>query len=367
MQGAGSPDLGVIGVMPFTSGKVTASSIDVKNEGYRQSFSKSSEQASPGFYSMQMDNGVTVELTATPLCGHHRYTYDKSVANRVVLFLPSITILGDGRHLNVTMAFDPTALAFSGSIQVDESMSGRKPGGLPIYFSGTVAPVAPTTAKLESFGTWVDSSISVGSTFASAGSGHSVGGFLQFSAPTNTSSNLVLELKLGLSLIDVTTAKRNLQQEIGSSQSFDVTVAAARNAWRMVLQRTTPVSPTMSSLWQKRERMFYTALYVVSLCCCCCLTCGCWFVQLSCQRCTDQLYRMGCECATDLSGHGRRRAFARCRRVIYERSVDLGHSSNADASDGARFAQRLQCDCRIAVIDGMITVRPFWSFCCCCF
>ncbi len=39
------------------------------------SFSHQNEQASPGYYAVELDNGIQVELTATERVGYHRYTF----------------------------------------------------------------------------------------------------------------------------------------------------------------------------------------------------------------------------------------------------------------------------------------------------
>src|SRR5689334_7846077 len=42
---------------------------------YGYPFKHQNETASPGFYSVKLDNGILVELTATPRVGMHRYSF----------------------------------------------------------------------------------------------------------------------------------------------------------------------------------------------------------------------------------------------------------------------------------------------------
>jgi predicted alpha-1,2-mannosidase len=79
LNGTGCSDLGDILMLPFTEG-------DVKDGNYRSSFNKSDEKASPGYYSVKLnDFDVDVELTATQRTAFHRYTFNKNApANLLV-------------------------------------------------------------------------------------------------------------------------------------------------------------------------------------------------------------------------------------------------------------------------------------------
>ena len=69
LNGTGCPDMGDLLMMPFC-GKSTM-------EGFKSTFSKDSEVATPGYYAVKLaDNAVKVELTATPHVAMHRYTFD---------------------------------------------------------------------------------------------------------------------------------------------------------------------------------------------------------------------------------------------------------------------------------------------------
>jgi putative alpha-1,2-mannosidase len=136
MQGAGVVDLGAVGLMPFTS-QVNAQNVDLYGEGFRQHMDKETEIATPGYYSINLKNDVLVELTATTLCGVSRYTFGASTQNRAVLFLASITLGGnfnqyESGHSNVTFDIDVASASASGMVVIDQALSGRLPGGLPM-------------------------------------------------------------------------------------------------------------------------------------------------------------------------------------------------------------------------------------------
>lgn len=82
LNGTGCMDLGDILVMPVTGNRHRAWN------GYRSSFQKNSESATPGYYTVTLDEpGVKAELTATLHTALHRYTYNKADSASVLIDL----------------------------------------------------------------------------------------------------------------------------------------------------------------------------------------------------------------------------------------------------------------------------------------
>lgn len=82
LNGTGCMDLGDILVMPVTGNRHRAWN------GYRSSFQKNSESATPGYYIVTLDEpGVKAELTATLHTALHRYTYNKADSASVLIDL----------------------------------------------------------------------------------------------------------------------------------------------------------------------------------------------------------------------------------------------------------------------------------------
>ena len=82
LNGTGCMDLGDILVMPVTGNRHRAW------DGYRSSFQKNSESATPGYYTVTLDEpGVKAELTATLHTALHRYTYSKADSASVLIDL----------------------------------------------------------------------------------------------------------------------------------------------------------------------------------------------------------------------------------------------------------------------------------------
>lgn len=82
LNGTGVGDYGDILVMPVVGDPV------FKNTEYSSFFSKASEKAEAGYYSVKLDKpGVLAELTATKRVGYHRYTFPASEASTLIIDL----------------------------------------------------------------------------------------------------------------------------------------------------------------------------------------------------------------------------------------------------------------------------------------
>lgn len=82
LNGAGCMDLGDILVMPFTGERHRTW------DAYRSSFSKTSENATPGYYTVTLDQAkVKAELTATTHAALHRYTYEQADSASILIDL----------------------------------------------------------------------------------------------------------------------------------------------------------------------------------------------------------------------------------------------------------------------------------------
>ena len=85
LSGTGIGDLYDVSMMP-TLGKIDFSKkTPPKESSYAASFSHANEKASPGYYAVQLDNGLDVELTATGRVGFHHYQFPKEAESTGVL------------------------------------------------------------------------------------------------------------------------------------------------------------------------------------------------------------------------------------------------------------------------------------------
>ena len=82
LNGTGCMDLGDILVMPFTGERHRTW------DAYRSSYSKTSENATPGYYTVTLDQAkVKAELTATTHAALHRYTYEQADSASILIDL----------------------------------------------------------------------------------------------------------------------------------------------------------------------------------------------------------------------------------------------------------------------------------------
>lgn len=88
-SGTGHSDLGDFLVMP-TTGDLVLEPLkrDSGEKGFYSVFSHDKEEASPGYYKVELDSyGIQAELTATERVGYHQYTFPKSEDAHIILDL----------------------------------------------------------------------------------------------------------------------------------------------------------------------------------------------------------------------------------------------------------------------------------------
>ena len=88
LSGTGCADLGDILLMPYTGDVRTSRGSQEDISGSCSSYySHDNETVRPGYYSLTMDNGIGVELTATERVALHRYTYPAGQTLRLLINL----------------------------------------------------------------------------------------------------------------------------------------------------------------------------------------------------------------------------------------------------------------------------------------
>lgn len=89
LSGSGVSESADITLAP-TTGEIrfTPGEAEIPGSGYRSRYSKTTEQAKPGYYSVVLDDyGIRAELTATLRTGMHRYTFPKTTEANVIVDL----------------------------------------------------------------------------------------------------------------------------------------------------------------------------------------------------------------------------------------------------------------------------------------
>jgi predicted alpha-1,2-mannosidase len=233
LSGVGCPVMADVPIMPIV-GTLTSSPA-VHAALYTAKFSHAREQASPGFYAVNLENGVKVQLTATTRAGIGRFTFPAS---------PDSNFLFDvGRNSgNVS---DASIEIVDNQKVVGNVSSGGFCGGPNKY---TVYFVAEFNRPFAKFGTWKDSAVNHGQRSAI---GPHTGGFVGF----DTTKQQLVELKVALSYVSIQNAWKNLAKEI-AGWDFEAMRKSGHDRWNHELGLI-----KVSGGTDEMNRVFYTALY----------------------------------------------------------------------------------------------------------
>jgi predicted alpha-1,2-mannosidase len=232
LSGTGCADLGDVMIMPYTGAIRTSIGTQENIEGAYSSYYKhENESVYPGYYSLKMENGVKVELTASERVGFHKYTFPKNDESHIIINLK------DG---NGDKAVD-TYIKL-----IDEyTVEGHR-------FSKYWAPYHEVYFTLKS-----DKAIARLLVFdddEAKGEGElkakSVKGVLEFKQPLNE-----IQLKVGISSVSCANAAANIDAEV-SHWNFAKTLAETVKKWNRELGKI-----KIETSDNTARKIFYTALY----------------------------------------------------------------------------------------------------------
>ncbi len=207
----------------------------LKESSYRVRFSHQNEEARPGYYSVVLDPGIKVELTATRHCGLHRYTFPDERGRVVVDAAHAMQSRG---VCGASIEVHPGRKEISGMALNCGRLTGRDKG-VEIFFAARFSrdfdkwevfnkkkPGASKNGEAGPAGAWVE---------------------LDTRQPVTAA--------VGLSFISAEQARRHLATEL-SGKSFQEVRDSAANAWSDALS----VIEVEGGSPEERA-VFYTALY----------------------------------------------------------------------------------------------------------
>lgn len=269
MSGVGwNGDLGNFLVMPTTGALMThAGTEEQPDSGYRSRFSKETESAEAGYYTVRLDDyHIKAEMTATQHCGIYRFTYPEHEQSRIQIDLAR-RVGGTSTWQQVKKVDEQT---ITGSIKCPPEGGGWGNGdGKADY---TLFFYAQFSQPLRDYGIWSAAIPDeqtrkledvTGHTYqqiiAQAGikesiteeQGKHLGFFMNF--PTKEGDQVVM--KVGISFVDEEGAKRNLEQEI-PGWDFDDVRMEAHKLWNDALAKI-----KIKGGSDEQKTVFYTALY----------------------------------------------------------------------------------------------------------
>lgn len=245
-EGHGGSDYGYANVLVMpTRGAITTTEVS-----YQSPFSHETETVEPGYYAVDLTApAARAEVTATRLCGVHRYTFTGSEPGNVLLDLNHTRGATIGGRVEVVGNQD---LSGFGRYQVDPLVSvlvsNLIPGDTRTTGERTIYVHVHFSRPFDSFGTWEKGVPTPGSRAAQEGP---LGAFATFNSPNAAP----IELTVCLSAISEEQAEKNYHSQI-AAQSFDDVRAAAKEQWNKVLNRVQIEGGT-----ETQRQLFYTGMY----------------------------------------------------------------------------------------------------------
>ena len=229
LSGTGVSDYGDILLMP--SNKVIFNNGSDGKEGYKAHFSHENEIAEPGFYKVALDRiNVDVELTVSKRSGMHKYQYASSENQFLILDLAHRDLLLDHKIHQID-AYSLSGYRHSKAWAENQQL---------YYYIQFSHPIKTISYELS------DKAIG-----AKNYKFESKKAAIEFDNPTNTP----VLVKIGISAVNETGAKQNLNEEI-SDFDFEKLKNEAQNEWNSKLNK---ISVTSKNSDYKTN--FYTSLY----------------------------------------------------------------------------------------------------------
>jgi predicted alpha-1,2-mannosidase len=214
--------------------------------GYRSLFDHASEKASPGYYSVFLDDyRVKAELTSTMRTGFQRYTFPENDSARILidLLFPS--------EYGFELFYTQIAKVSDREI---EGMSYQQSLRKANYNEYIVHFVMRFSKPFRSFNGWVREDVYRDVDWVSSGFDHKdVGAFVEFT----TGEGEQVMVQTGISLVSVEQARKNLDTELGPfNWDFDAVREAAEYTWEELLGKIKVTGGTLEN-----KKKFYTNLY----------------------------------------------------------------------------------------------------------
>lgn len=231
LSGTGCIDLGDLLFHPTTQ------AITPSKTGYPFEFlpfSHSDETSSPGYYSVDLDNGIKVELTATRRVGVHRYTFPKAESAKIVIDLAHT--LADDDRIDSAYISMPNNSTIEGMRITSGWVSNQH-----IYFVARFSEPFVTASIIDD-GRFISET-------------QATGGRLQTVVDMSEQQGRSVVVKVGISSVSLENARQNLDAEV-EGFDFDAVRAEARNTWASALDVIGVEGASASE-----RRIFYTSLY----------------------------------------------------------------------------------------------------------
>ena len=233
LSGTGAPEYCDVLFMP-TVGEIQMLPGDEKDSktGYRSAFRHENEKASPGYYSVLLDDyNVLAEMTATTRSSMQRYTFPKTEDANIIIDLKNRDHVLESN------------IEFISDTEIQGLRKSRRWATEQfVYF------YAKFSKPFQSYGIAVNDSLVNGIKKAE---GQNIRAFVHF----NTKKDEQVLVKVGISAVDVDGARKNLETE-NQGWDFEKVASDAQKEWNTFLSKIEVEGGT-----EKQRRIFYTGLY----------------------------------------------------------------------------------------------------------
>lgn len=266
LNGTGHSDLGDVLIMPVAGPlHLNPGTADDPDSGYRSRYRHETEEASPGYYAVTLDDyHIDVKLTATRRGGMHRYTFltanqARAHQGRVVIDLNHGIYNYQGKvlwsQLRVEDAYTLTGY------RITQGWARTNYTYFAIRFSRPIKDYGCTINDPQPYkGFW--RKFDATHQFPEMG-GQGLAAYFDFDLVKGTTSYVddgILEVQIAFSAVDALGALQNLQAEL-EGKNFETVSWEARQMWENELKTILIEDPQGNSVLEDRKTSFYTALY----------------------------------------------------------------------------------------------------------
>ncbi len=247
-SGTGHSDLGDLLIMPTTGPiQLTPGTMEAPETGYRSRFSHDRETASPGYYSVHLDDyNIDVELTATERVGMHKITFPKGSDAHIILDMTAGIYNYDGKVVWSSVRVENDHLV-TGFLQTN-GWARTRYVFFAMEFSRPLSSYSLKNDEKEIYSGWW------GKFDQNNNFPERTGKKIKCCFNFDTQTDPEVMIKVALSPVSTAGALNNLRSEM-PEWDFAKLSAAARDKWNKELAKI-QVTGT-------KDRMvsFYTALY----------------------------------------------------------------------------------------------------------
>ncbi|MFR2069052.1 MAG: GH92 family glycosyl hydrolase [Bacteroides nordii] len=241
LSGTGRSDLMDVMLMPFVGDvKLQAGTKENPDWGYRSRFSHDEEWASPGYYKVNLkDYDIMAELTVSPRCGIHRYTFPENINSHIILDL--------SHHFSTdSVIYTSLEVINSNTITGQRKTKGWGEPGEKYWSNQQLFFAMQVSKPFQSVNVVTDDMIIEDK----RAEGKNIKAILNF----ETKQNEKVLIKVGISAVSIENALRNLSNEI-PDWDFDEVLTKTQAEWRSKLSTIAVSAP------EETKNIFYTAFY----------------------------------------------------------------------------------------------------------